>query len=169
MPVHWDAGVELGAAYRLTTGQSAGVPAPIPGPAGELHAHVALVPMVRVGGYLAFDVSPVPGFPVREIAEAGLRAKLSPPLLSGAWRDWLFVGVGYARAFAAGEGGGFLDLPVGVGIGYRLRRPWELFAELEGRVGLAFAGPLYDKSAPGPYEGHDSFALSLCVGVSWDE
>jgi hypothetical protein len=184
--VRWDAGAELGATDRVTTGRDSIARAPTPGPSGELHAHVALVPMVRIGAYLSFDVSPVPGLPAREMAEGGIRAKLSPPLFSGPWRGWAFLGLGYARAYEpshdvtvpgaapttqmlAGAGGGILDLPVGVGIGYRLRRPWEIFAELAGRIGLAFEGALYARSEGEPYEGQDSFAVSLSVGVSWDE
>jgi hypothetical protein len=185
--LHWDAGFELGVMDRVTAGRDLTAPAPTFGPAAEVHAHVALVPMVRVGAYVAEDISPLRGLPAREITEAGLRAKVSPPLLSGPWRSWVFLGLGYARAYAPGHGevapgstppteahvpgavGGVLDLPVGVGIGYRLRRPWQLFAELEGRVGLAFWGPLYQRAAGEPYGGQDSFAVSLSVGVSLDE
>ncbi|MGO9833491.1 MAG: hypothetical protein ACLP1X_04685 [Polyangiaceae bacterium] len=185
--VRWDVGAEVGAMDRLTTGRDAIAPSPTPGPTGELQAHVALIPMVRIGGYLAFDVSPVPGLPAREIAEGGVRVKVSPPLFSGPWRGWAFLGLGYARAYepghevtvpgsvpaarilVGGAGGGILDLPIGVGIGYRLRRPWEIFAELESRIGLAFSGPLYARTSDEPYGGQDSFAVSLSVGVSWDE
>jgi hypothetical protein len=138
--------------------------------------------MLRVGVYVVHDISPVSGVPAREITEAGLRVKFSPPLLSGGWRNWLFVGLGVARAYmpshgaagttVAGASGGILDLPFGVGVGYRIRRPWEIFAELEGRVGLGFAGPLYAKAEAQPslpYGGQDSFAVSLSLGVSWDE
>jgi len=185
--VHWDVGVELGVMDRLTTGRDLNAPTPTPGPTGEVHAHVALVPMVRVGAYVAEDISPLPGLPAREITEAGLRAKVSPPLLSGPWRGWIFLGLGYAYAYAPGHeavvrgsvpptetpvrgaSGGILDVPVGVGIGYKLRRPWQIFAELEGRVGLAFSGALYGRVEGEPYGGQDSFAVSLSVGVSWDE
>lgn len=185
--LHWDAGFELGGMDRITAGRDPAVPAPTFGPAAELHAHVALIPMVRVGAYVAEDISPVPGLPAREITEAGLRAKVSPPLLSGPWRGWAFLGLGVARAYAPGHGeavpgstppgearvagaaGGILDLPVGVGVGYRLRRPWQLFAELESRFGTIFWGPLYQRTMGEPYGGQDSFAVSLSVGVSWDE
>jgi hypothetical protein len=185
--LHWDAGAELGVMDRSRTGRDSTARAPTPGPVGELHAHVALIPMVRIGGYVAHDISPVPGGPAREITEGGLRAKLSPPLFSGAWRGWLFVGLGYARAYApsheaivpgsvpptqtfvVGAEGGILDLPLGVGMGYRLRRPWEVFAEIEGRIGLAFRGAAYGRMQAGPYGGQDSFAVSLSAGVSWDE
>lgn len=43
------------------------------------------------------------------------------------------------------------------------------FAELESRIGLAFSGPLYARTSDEPYGGQDSFAVSLSVGVSWDE
>jgi hypothetical protein len=174
--VHWDVGAQAGVLQRFQSNQPAGAPSPIPGPVGEVHAHVAVVPMLRVGPYAAYDVSPLPssaGVPARQFVEGGLRGKLAPPLLSGPWHTWAFLGLGYAWAFlpgytvagrpAGGIDGGILDLPAGVGVGYRLRGardPWELTAELGARVGLAFFGPLY---ADGP---HDSFALSLSVGVS---
>ena len=121
------------------------------------------------------------GAPAREITEAGLRAKVTPPLLALPWRTWAFVGVGYARAyepshrlegsadFVPGVAGGFLETRLGVGLGYRLDRTWELFAELGGRLGLLFAGSMYDPGGCAcgePYQGKDSFALSLSLGLS---
>lgn len=185
--VNWDVGAELGVMERVATGRDPGAPGPSPGPTGELHAHVALVPMVRIGAYVAHDISPVSGLPAREITEAGLRARLSPPILSGPWRAWLFLGAGYASAYepshdaavpgataaratqVAGASGGMLDVPFGLGAGCKLRRPWQIFAELGGRVGLAFSGALYGRVAGEPYEGRDSLAVSLSVGVSWGD
>ena len=46
--------------------------------------------------------------------------------------------------FVPGVAGGFLETRLGVGLGYRLDRTWELFAELGGRLGLLFAGSMYD-------------------------
>jgi hypothetical protein len=141
--------------------------------------HVALVPMVRVGAYVAYDISPLAGLPPREILEGGLRAKVTPPFLPTPWRDWAFLGLGYARTYESGyvtsvpgatppaqahvgaAVGGILDLPAGVGLGYRFRHPWEVFGELGARIGLAFFGTTLT--------GQDSFALSLSVGVSLDE
>ena len=164
---------------RFTTGATPGAPSPVPGPVGEVRVHVALLPMLRVGPYLAHEISPLTAGPAREITDAGLRAKLSPPLLALPWRSWLFLGVGYARAyepshevgpvFVQGEAGGFLETRVGLGLGYRLDRRWEIFAELGGRIGLVFAGSMYDPAGCGcgePYEGKDSFALSLSLGLS---
>jgi hypothetical protein len=166
---------------RFVTGAAAGAPAPEPGPVGEVRAHVALLPMLRLGPYLAHNIGLLSGAPASEITEAGLRAKVSPPLLALPWRSWTFVGVGYARAyepshslrasgdFVPGEVGGFLTSRVGLGVGYRLDRTWELFAELGGRIGLLFAGSAYDRDGCGcgaPYQGKDSFALSLSLGLS---
>jgi hypothetical protein len=162
------------------TGAAPGAATPIPGPAGELRAHVALLPMLRLGPYLAHDVALLSEGPARQVTEAGLRAKLSPPLLALPWRTWAFLGVGYARAyepshhlgsgeFVPGEGGGSLDTRLGLGLGYRFDRSWELFAELGGRIGLVFVGSMYEVGGcecSEPYQGKDSFALSLSLGLS---
>lgn len=179
--VHWDVGAQVGAAQRIQTGPGAGVASPVPGPVVEAHAHVALVPMLRLGPYLSYDVSPYApsdGVPAREIGEAGIRAKVAPPLLGGSWHLWGLLGLGYAVAYwpshaqgpahVAGPGieGDYLDLPVGVGVGYRVRGPSdpvELTAELATRVGLAFFGEMYS-DAP-----RDSIALTLSVGLSLQE
>jgi hypothetical protein len=166
---------------RLPTGAAAGATSPEPGPVGEVRAHVALVPMLRLGPYVGHEIGLLSGAPAREITEAGLRAKLSPPILALPWRSWAFIGVGYARAyepshrlegsgdFVPGKAGGFLETRAGLGLGYRLDRTWELFAELGARFGLLFAGSMYDPRGCGcgePYQGKDSFALSLSLGLS---
>lgn len=164
---------------RVQTGGPGGGGPPIPGPMGEIHAHVAIVPMLRLGPYATYDVSPyAPSdqVPARQVVEGGLRAKVSPPLLTGSWHLSGVVGLGYAYATWPSHSTGaesfgplagtFLDLPVGIGVGYRIRGPrdpWELTAELGARVGVAFFGALYS-DAP-----RDSFALGLSVGVSLQE
>jgi len=184
--VHWDMGAELGVMQRVTTDRDPAAPLPDPGPMAELHAHVALFPMVRLGPYLAHDIS----FDAsdRQTTEAGLRVKLTPPLLPLPWRAWTFLGTGYARSYrpshvlaqgpsgapgeVGGVEGGILDATFGVGVGTKLRVPWMLFAELAGRAGLLFSGPMYDRTPCAclrdPFPGHDSFAASLSVGVSLD-
>jgi hypothetical protein len=166
---------------RFTTGTDPQVRAPEPGPVGELQAHVALLPMLRVGPYLTHDISPLGQAPARQISELGLEARLTPPILPLPWRTWAFIGAGYARTyqpsyefwhttlFVPGAGGGFVDTRLGVGLGYRLSRPWEIFVELGGRLGFAFTGSMYERSACecGVYfAGKDSFALSLSLGLS---
>jgi hypothetical protein len=178
--VHWDAGAQVGVMERLTTGGPPGSPTPTPGPVFQLQGHVALVPMVRIGAYVAHDISPVDSVPARQITGAGLRAKVAPPLLSGPWHTWAVLGVGVAHAYEPSHSvpgpsgsltvgsaeGGILDIPVALGLGYRVRGPrdpWEISTELGCRFGVAFFGSLYDG---GP---RDSFALSLSVGVTLDE
>ncbi len=179
---------------RITPDRAPGLPLPQAGPVGELHAHVALVPMLRLGPYVSHDISPGSGgAPDRQTTEAGLRVKLTPPLLPRPWRTWAFLGFGYARSYRPSHGvdvaassvpgdategevggveGDFVDTAFGVGIGTRVRGPWMFFAELAGRAGLVFWGAMYE-NAPcaclrDPYPGHDSFAASLSVGVSLD-
>jgi hypothetical protein len=178
--VHWDIGAQLGVMERLTTGGPSGSPTPTPGPLFQLQGHVALVPMVRVGAYVSHDISPIDSVPARQITEGGLRGKVAPPLLSGPWHTWAVLGVGFAHAYepshsVAGPSGSvavgsvegwILDIPVALGLGYRVRGPrdpWEISTELGCRFGAAFLGPMYDG---GP---RDSFALSLSVGVTLDE
>jgi hypothetical protein len=196
--VHWDAGLSAGAMQRFTTGRAPGFPFPVPGPTGELNAHIAILPLLRLGPYVSYDLSPFAGAnapPAREFVEGGLRAKLSPPLLRPPWRTWVFAGIGYAgvyepshqvpggRPSAPGEGGGILDARLGLGIGYHLSRTWALFAELGGRAGIFFTGSLYERpiqpvvlnyalqpaQCAGPCAGKDSFALSLSLGLSLNQ
>ena len=92
------------------------------------------------------------------------------PWPRGDARAWLFFGFGYAgvyqrstsrrgasraaRTFAVadavvhGAGGGFFEVPFGLGASYKLRKPWELCAELGGRAGFGHTGSVYE--APGP-------------------
>ena len=175
---------------RIATGADPGGVSREPGPVAELHAHLAVLPMLRVGPYVAHDIAPLAGAPSRQVTEAGLRGKLSPPILGAPWQTWGFLGLGYARVYepshaiesppsaaaprgqAPGEGGGLLDARLGLGLGYRLGRGWEAFLELGGRVGVLFTGSLYDRGACGcgePYAGKDSFALSLSLGLSLNQ
>ena len=71
--LHWDVGAEVGVMQRVAPDRAPGAPSPAPGPVGEVHAHVALLPMLRLGPYLAHDI--VLGTAERQTTEAGLRAK----------------------------------------------------------------------------------------------
>jgi hypothetical protein len=167
---------------RFTTGGEPGAAHPLPGVVAELQAHVALLPMLRLGPYLSHDISPLTHGPARQITEAGMMARLAPPILRLPWRTWAFAGVGYARTyepshvaegeFVPGQGGGLLDTRLGVGLGYKLDRTWEVFAELGGRFGVFFTGSMYDPGACGcaePFVGKDLFALSLSLGLSLNQ
>lgn len=204
--LHWDASAQVGATKREVVdrppgGENGGV-----GPALQLTGHVALLPLVRIGGYLGHDISPMQGdTSARDITFGGLRAKIMSPWPRGALRAWLFVGFGYAGVYGRsttgprmfpgppgnssatvtteatvhGAGGSFFEVPFGLGASYKLRKPWELCAELGMRTGFGHTGSLYD--APGPQvtsagrpdenalpNGKDRFGIGLTLGVLVD-
>lgn len=199
--VHWDVGADVGVMKRfLSTGANTSSNAPDAGlgPVGELHLHFALLPLVRVGAYLSHDISPQGGVPARQITSGGLHLKLASPWPNGRWRGWAFAGLGYAAVYAKsyhgvlpnqnpdgsnadifveGSNGSFVEVPLGVGIAYKLKKPLELTAVLGSRLGFGFAGDVYNSSvAHSPFSpplevtaaGNDSFALYLAVGVSFE-
>ncbi len=162
--LHLDVGGEAGLAKRwLSDRPSSGGPDAGFGPTFELHAHLAILPLLRAGVYVTHDIAPVTGIAAREITSAGVRLKVLSPLLRAHWRAWVFAGFGYAGAYApgyvgtygtgsppvatevnvAGAGGSYFEVPAGVGLGYRLRRRMELTMELGARIGFAFRGSLY--------------------------
>jgi hypothetical protein len=168
---HWDVGAQVGVTERVAT--AAGAPARSPGPAVEVHGHIAVYPMVRVGAYGTFDLSPTSGWPDRTVYAAGGRIKVSPPWLPAAWHLWAFLGVGFADAVIPrwGLSTSTVEIPAGIGLGRKLSGPWELCAELSARLDVAglswHGGP-----PPGPpvsadnASGGDVLAVSLSVGVS---
>ena len=169
--LHWDASVQVGAMKRLLVERPPGGGDAGFGPTGQVTAHVALLPLVHVGGYLAHDISPLPGdAAARNITSGGVRAKAGLPFGSK-WRAWGFVGFGYAGVYSQsydsrlsiasgdgstatrdvhvhGAGGSFFDLPFGIGASYKLRKPWALSAELGARAGFGHTGSVYED--PGP-------------------
>ncbi|MEO6418369.1 MAG: hypothetical protein ABIP39_03135 [Polyangiaceae bacterium] len=193
--VKWDASANAGVMRRFL---SSGVGDGGFGPYFSLQGHVALLPLLRVGAYVSHDIAPVNGpEPLRRITAAGLRVKLTPPWPRGKFRSWVFVGLGYAGAYgpsyhlhlvvppnntaedllAGGSGGSFFEVPLGVGMAYMVRKPWELTAELGTKLGFGFTGTLYnDRPAftQGGLQtdlatlGHDSAALFLTIGVGLD-
>lgn len=199
--LHWDATAEAGVMKRFLGKKAAGARGDAGlGPAVELHGHVALLPLVRIGAYVGHDISPQPGdITSLQITSFGVRAKVASPMPLDPWRVWAFAGFGYAgaygpsfhttvapapgahvAAFATGAGGGFFEVPFGVGASYKLRRPWHLTAELGGRASFGFSGSLFDTDngraafADGQPQlllsnpGVPSFAVGLMVGVLLD-
>lgn len=150
------------------------------GPAVQLAAHVALLPLVRVGGYLGADLSPGAGtFSARDFYSGGVRLKLMSPWPRGNVRTWLFFGFGAVGVYApAREAGGHLfELPIGIGASYKFRKPWAFSAELGFRYGFGHGGSVYDSAyenrsdlarSTEPFQGIDRFALGLTIGVLAD-
>ncbi len=201
--LHWDASAQLGVMKRFLANRPPSAEDVGLGPTGQLTAHVALLPLVDVGGYVGHDISPLPGdAAARNITFGGLRAKGMIPWVRGSMRAWLFAGFGYAGVYSQsydktftvgdglgnterrpghvqGAGGGFFEVPFGIGASYKLFKPWELCAELGGRFGFGHTGSVYELPGPearvtglpgqnvGP-AGLDRFALGLTVGVMID-
>lgn len=201
--LHFDASAQVGVMKRVLTERPAGVGDASVGPIAQLMGHVALLPLVHVGGYFGHDISSVSDV-TRNITFGGLRAKAMLPVVPKPFRLWFFAGLGYAgvyqrsanKVFARtdplgtgtlelrpgrieGAGGGFFEVPLGVGASYMFRKPWELSAELGGRIGFGHTGSVYER--PGPQvtipdmagrnalpAGLDRFALGLTVGISMD-
>jgi hypothetical protein len=141
-------------------------------------------------------VSPAGPGAARQITTFGARVKFTPPWPRDDWHAWAFAGIGYALAYGPsyhltlapdqgppqdftvdGAAGHFFEIPIGLGLGWRFKRPWELSAELSGRLPIAPGGDLYNlrnATAPGvPSEyvdpfGNDAFALGLMVGINLD-
>jgi hypothetical protein len=156
--VNSDLGLSGGVMKRITTGADSGVSDPGFGPTAQLQAHVAVLPMLRVGLYAAWDMSPMPSYGTRNFYEGGIHVKLTPPLLSAPWKTYLYAGFGggYVRQDSYGMSGATYSptdgvIPVGLGLAYQLGSPsggrghhWELFIEAGGRFGVGFIGRIYD-------------------------
>lgn len=209
--LHWDLGAQVGVNKRFL-GESRNDGTAFAtnggfGPMAQLQGHVALMPLVRVGGYLGYEISPLTGDPAaRDMFGGGLRVKVMSPWPRGDVRLWLFLGFGhqsvYARSYRtsapsqsllfpsndisiAGAGGHYWELPFGIGVSYKLRKPYQLFAELGARVGFAGQGTTYERGPqatignlpPGALvpatsrldpSGDDRFSLGLSLGVMID-
>jgi hypothetical protein len=167
--VNTDLGLSAGAMKRFTSNVPPGLSEPGFGPVVELRGHLAVLPMLRVGLYVSYDLSPVADEPSRSFAAGGLHVKITPPLLPAPWKTYLFTGFGggYAASSASGGSvsGGLLEVPLGLGLADRVSPSWEVFVELGGRMEVATFGQMYEASHAG-FVGTDSFALSLTVGVS---
>lgn len=178
--IHWDASAQVGVMKRFLGTRPSGASDVGFGPAAQLTGHVALLPLIHVGGYFGHDISPLPGDgAARDITFGGARVKAILPWITGKWRAWAFVGFGYAGVYARsyntsffipngngdlerrpvrveGAGGSFFDLPFGLGASYKLFKPWELCAELGARAGFGHTGSVYED--PGPQVSVESFA-----------
>lgn len=173
----------------------------MPGPTVGLQGHVALIPFVRVGLYGSFEVSSIDKIqaPARNFLAVGAQGKLFSPWPRGDLRLFATLGVGYVGVLAPGyatkirpvggppadvtvdtAGGGFIEIPFGIGVSYRLRGPLTVYAQLLTRFGLGFWGTVYGenagRNAHNPVlgrvaiapDGYDVLSLGLVLGVGLD-
>jgi hypothetical protein len=170
---------------------------PDAGPALLLSGHIALLPLLRAGAYLAHDFSPISGTDLREITSSGVTIRLFSPWPRRALRMWLSGGLGYASAYApsypaavagggqtsvsaviSGTAGGFFEIPIGVGASVRLSPAFELVGNVGARIGFGFTGSMYNQgptaSASGlptralPAAGDDVVAVFLVAGAAYE-
>ncbi len=205
--IHWDASLQAGGAARVFSNSvSGGIPGTI-GPVVGLEADVALVPLLRLGVYGDFEYADTTEPSFSSVVSFGGRVKL---MLPGNRRNvhlWLFSGFGgvvwKAPAYnlldetsQSGSGlatiqtataatGYFLEVPLGIGLGWRVRRPWEVVAELQGRFGFDMSGSYFtpdDGTGTGTTRpttagagtgaiatGNDVVGFLLTVGIGFDE
>ncbi|MFO0676923.1 MAG: hypothetical protein U0169_10330 [Polyangiaceae bacterium] len=130
--------------------------------------HLAVLPFVRGGAYVTYDASKTANGDFRHFVAGGLRAKLVSPFPERPFRTWLFLGTGYTRAFDSVASGGFVEIPVGVGISYEIRKPYQLSLELGGRFGFGFHGAAYDASVLGRFAGSEFAAVFASAGITFD-
>jgi len=129
-----------------------------------LDGHVAVFPLLRVGGWVTGEASKVlDGSDVRGIFSGGLRVKIVSPWPRGSWRMWLATGFGYDGLVTKDAGGGFFEVPAIFGGSYRIRKPIVFLMELQTRVGFGFWGSYYDGRA-----GTDTVSIALAFGVGID-
>jgi hypothetical protein len=166
--LHADVDVEAGGVQRLLTSRSATQGDPGVGPEFGLSGHVAILPLLRAGAYVAFDLSPIPGEDLREILSAGLSTRLYSPWPRGMVRTWLALGFGYAASHAPAyalvpaTSGGFFEVPIGLGASVRLTPRFELIGEAGARIGFGFSGSMYNQGAD------DALGVFLVVGVAFE-
>jgi hypothetical protein len=164
--LHSDASLSAGLEKRFLSSRGAGVDDAGPGPRLDLRGHVALFPFIRVGAYGAYAFAPQAG-EGRHTGSLGAHFRLvSPVPRTEALSLWLGVGVGYARSWVTGPGalsGGFVEVPLGVGAGYRFRRPFSVYGEVQSVFGVGHHGSAY--AGPG---GVDGVGLSLSLGLLVD-
>jgi len=181
--VHGDLGFQ-GGVERPLFGGGAGSGAF--GPRLGVDAHVALLPLVRIGAYTAFAIAPTSdAAPARHVLSAGAHAKILAPWVRGDFRLWLGVGAGYAAIYAPsyrttvvvthadgspptptdalviGAGGGRLEVPVGLGGAWRFRKPWALTLEIGALFGFAHTGSVY--TGRHAYLAGDDFAQNVAA------
>jgi hypothetical protein len=167
--VRGDVGFAVGANKRLSSNAPDGVAQPGFGPSVDLQVRLALLPLVRIGAYVGYELSPVNPYPARHLIRSGLHLWVLSPFLQRPWRMWLSLGFGpvfaYGPAGAAGvpaQWGRFFEVPVGLGFARRIWGKWEVTTEVLARPAVGHGGALVGRT------GDDALGLGLVVGLGYD-
>jgi hypothetical protein len=211
----WDASLQAGASMRAFSGNTnvAGLTGNLGSgfmvsPMVGLEGDVAIVPLLRLGLYADYEYAETGEPKPPSIVSFGARAKLMLPGYRSNVHWWLFTGIGAAvldaPAYTAqvqnpsalqsqqlttesvpSATGVFAEIPLGVGLGWRLSKPLELVAELQGRFGFAMNGSYFSDDGSGngltrpattangtaqygQPTGTDVIAIQLTVGVAFE-
>lgn len=164
--LHSDFSLQAGLEKRLLASRAPTVPDAGPGLRLDLRGHFAFFPFIRVGGYGAYAFAPQGG-EGRHTGSLGAHVRIVSPLpRTERFSLWLGFGVGYARTFVTGPTapvGGYVEVPLGVGAGYKIRKPFTIFGEVQSVFGVAHHGAAY-----GGGGGNDGVLLSIAIGLMFD-
>jgi len=164
--LHWDASVQAGGSARLFTNSGGGGLPGSFGPVFGLEADVALIPFLRIGLYGDYEYADTTEPSPSSVVSFGARVKVMLPGDRNRVHWWLFTGFGavdwIAPSYAVSDqtsqsanGGAttvpeatgyFFEVPIGVGMGWRVARPWEIVAELQGRIGFDMNGSYFTQN-----------------------
>ena len=164
--LHSDFSLQAGLEKRFLTSRAPTVPDAGPGLRLDLRGHFAFFPFIRLGAYGAYAFTPQAG-EGRNTGSLGFHARIvSPVPRTERFSLWLGVGAGYARTFVTGPTsptGGYVEVPLGIGAGYKIRKPFTIFAEVQSVFGVGHHGAVYDAGA-----GNDGTLLSFAAGLMLD-
>ena len=164
--LHSDFSVQAGLEKRFLASRAAAVPDAGPGLRLDLRGHFAFFPFIRLGAYGAYAFAPQAG-EGRHTGSAGAHARIVSPIpRTERFSLWLGLGVGYARTFVTGPSspaGGYIEVPLSVGAGYKIRKPFTIFGEAQSVFGVGHHGAAYGLGA-----GDDGVMLSFAVGLMFD-
>ncbi len=188
---HYDVGFGVGPAKRFLGNKPDGGDDSSFGGAAQLNADIAVAPLLRVGGYFGWEVSPPPTGDVKYMYSFGGRVSFAPPLESQRLKLSFFVGLGYTvvythsfnetiplqdskgelvntPAFLDGVSGSFFEIPFGARLSYNVRKSWNFFTELRGTFGFDFGATLYNFDDTGGRPGKALGGMSPATGTDND-
>ncbi len=176
------AGIEAGMAYRSST------PKLDPGLAAGAHAEFKIIPMLSIGPYYlwsSLNPSDASAMAANAVLHSwGGRIRFTLPLPDSSFRPFAYAGLGrtgihYPGEYGAGNAyesgplaadltsrsGWFLEVPIGLGLGYQVQRAVQLSADFALRPGFNFKGDAFEgeKAYDQPKMG-----LSLLLGAAID-
>jgi hypothetical protein len=173
-------GGEIGMAYRSSE------PKLNPGIAAGVHAEYKLIPMLSLGAYfLYYELSPDQTIitPSAQFTTVGGRLRFTLPLPGSKFRPYAFAGLGRTGTTYPGEmslsgpyasprtaeftrrSGWFLEMPIGLGLGYQVARIAQISADFALRPGFNFKGDAFD--GPNPVD-QPKMGFSVLLGAALD-